>query len=272
MIHRADHKKNYLLVNNDTIRDSRLSFEARGLLVFMLTMNDQYEFSCRGLAFATGMNKNTINRITQELQQFGYIEFIDSRSKTGKFGSCEWVVHEKPCPVSADTVPCPKKPCTVKPCPVKRDGKEIPIERKTNIKNNQKKDKKEKVEQFSELIEPLSPELKETFYEFIEMRKAIKAPLTQKALDLAIKKAFKLADGDEQKVKAIVEQSITNSWRGFFPLKEDHTAPTAIPKTNRFGIDVQSVRAFAQEIDKKQAAGTFNADDYFKKLAAGGDK
>ncbi len=63
------------------------------------------------------------------------------------------------------------------------------------------------------------------------MRKAIKAPLTDRALSLAIKKAFDLAGGDEATVKAIVEQSILNSWKGVYALKDDdsrgkaYTAP-----------------------------------------------
>lgn len=64
-------------------------------------------------------------------------------------------------------------------------------------------------------------DLKETFIEFIKMRKSIKAPLTNKGLTLSINRAKSLADDDPTKMRLIVEQSIINSWRGLFPIRSD---------------------------------------------------
>lgn len=64
-------------------------------------------------------------------------------------------------------------------------------------------------------------ELINIFKEFIKMRKMIKAPLTNKALELSISKIHKLAPGDIEKQKEIVNQSVMNSWKGLFPLRED---------------------------------------------------
>lgn len=63
-------------------------------------------------------------------------------------------------------------------------------------------------------------ELRETFVEFIKMRKLIKKPLTDFALKKIINEAYKLANGDPDTIKAIVEQSIMNSWQGVFELKK----------------------------------------------------
>ena len=88
-------------------------------------------------------------------------------------------------------------------------------------------------------MKPLSPELKETFEEFIKMRKAIKAPMTAKALDLAIKKAEKLGGGDPDKMKAVIEQSIMNSWKGLFALKEpERPKPAPIKSTGNEFLDL----------------------------------
>ena len=58
---------------------------------------------------------------------------------------------------------------------------------------------------------------------FIEMRKKIKAPMTDKAVELAIRKLQVLATqgyspGD------VLEQSILNGWKGLFPVKEDYVS------------------------------------------------
>jgi len=56
--------------------------------------------------------------------------------------------------------------------------------------------------------------------DFKDFRKKIKAPLTDRAVDLLIAKLKTLA-GDNEEIKiAILEQSIMNGWKGVFALKE----------------------------------------------------
>lgn len=62
--------------------------------------------------------------------------------------------------------------------------------------------------------------LNQTFNDFIAMRKKIKAPLTDRAIDLAMKKLEDLSGGDNDKAVEILNQSIMNSWKGLFPLKQ----------------------------------------------------
>lgn len=50
-------------------------------------------------------------------------------------------------------------------------------------------------------------------------RKKIKAPLTERALDLALKKLEELAPGNTAAKVEIINQSIINGWKGLFPLK-----------------------------------------------------
>lgn len=67
-------------------------------------------------------------------------------------------------------------------------------------------------------------QLRNTIYEFIKMRKAIKAPMTSNALNLMLKKLDKLAPNDihcDIRIN-ILEQSIMNSWKGIFELKNEN--------------------------------------------------
>ena len=66
--------------------------------------------------------------------------------------------------------------------------------------------------------------LNNTFLDYMEMRKKIKAPMTDKAIQLAISKLNKLSNGNNDKAIKILEQSIMNSWKGLFELKEEKKA------------------------------------------------
>ncbi|MGB4466000.1 MAG: hypothetical protein WBI55_07780, partial [Eubacteriales bacterium] len=63
---------------------------------------------------------------------------------------------------------------------------------------------------------------------YVDMRKKIKKPMTDKAALLALKKLNELAPDDYEKQKAILNQSVFNSWQGLFPLKGGYDE-----KTNR---------------------------------------
>lgn len=100
----------------------------------------------------------------------------------------------------------------------------------TDINNTdiEKKEKKEKSKaenaktNFDVIVEDYTTnaELRTAIYEFIKMRKAIKSPMTDRALKQILNKLDTLASSDDQKIK-ILDQSIMNSWRGVFPLRED---------------------------------------------------
>lgn len=65
--------------------------------------------------------------------------------------------------------------------------------------------------------------LNKVFMDYLQMRKTIKKPATENAINLAISKLEKLANSDEEKIK-ILEQSILNSWQGLFELKNEKGA------------------------------------------------
>ena len=110
------------------------------------------------------------------------------------------------------------------------DGKGAYTERKTECiqsvyemytqdsigKNSKDKVSKGKVSYF-----PNDEKLDKTFADYVAMRKQIKKPLTDRAVELAIKKLNTLSDGDNDKAIKILEQSIMNSWQGLFELKDN---------------------------------------------------
>ena len=119
----------------------------------------------------------------------------------------------------------------------------IPIEDKlkdnntliNNTSNNIKIEKKEKKEtNFDKIINDYTSnnDLKETIYDFMRMRKTIKAAMTDRALKILLTKLNGLAENDAKKIE-ILEQSISNSWRGVFPINQTKTnSDNSISKKN----------------------------------------
>lgn len=82
-------------------------------------------------------------------------------------------------------------------------------EDKTNTKNNTK----ENISVFDS-----------TLNDFYDMRKKIRAPMTDRAKKILVNGLEKLAPNDESLQIEILEQSIVNSWKSVFPLKEPKKA------------------------------------------------
>lgn len=94
MIRRAEHNDNYMQISNDTVRDARLSFEARGFLVFILSMADDWSFSIKGLMAQTGLKRSVVLKLIGELRDAGYIYIKQETGKGGIFTAKTWEIYE----------------------------------------------------------------------------------------------------------------------------------------------------------------------------------
>ena len=103
--------------------------------------------------------------------------------------------------------------------------------------------KKKKSSEYDSILSSITNDLlKKTLYDFIEMRKVMKKPLTTRALELLIKKLNELATNDNDKI-LILEQSILNNWQGVFPLKDN--ASNSQP-TNEYSDVARAIQNQAQ--------------------------
>ncbi len=102
------------------------------------------------------------------------------------------------------------------------------IEKESRDKNlNTEKDKSKKEgakapkKKDAEVYYPNDEKLDQAFADYVEMRKKIKKPMTERAISLAMSKLHELSGGDNENAIRILEQSIMNSWLGLFPLQKD---------------------------------------------------
>lgn len=95
---RVRHQAHYTMIHNQTLRDASLSFKARGLLAYLLSLPDQTRVSREDLANYGTEGEYAIRTALQELVKAGYIEHERVQNNHGQWVT-ETVVRE--CPAAA---------------------------------------------------------------------------------------------------------------------------------------------------------------------------
>lgn len=93
---RKNNREKYTVVDNDIIRDERLTLKSFGLLVKLLSLPDNWEFSEKGLEaiFVDGIA--SIRSGLKDLEKFGYLKRNRVRDDKGRISNVEWIIFEKP--------------------------------------------------------------------------------------------------------------------------------------------------------------------------------
>lgn len=121
----------------------------------------------------------------------------------------------------------------------------IPVNKPSNINTDNKTDKKNNKKGFDLTVNEYTnnPEMKTAIFDFIEFRKAIKAPLTDRALTLCLNKLDKLANDDNTKI-AIINQSIERGWKGLFELHSNtsnyNKPASTVPNESDYNFEIGS--------------------------------
>ena len=90
-----------------------------------------------------------------------------------------------------------------------------------NINNNIVNIKKERKTSYDEILSGIADEeLKTLYLEYIKMRKLIKAPMTDRALQMLINKVNTLEPDSADNQKELLETAIMNNWKSVYPIKK----------------------------------------------------
>ena len=92
---RQKRKERFSIVDNKVIEDERLSFKARGLLIYMLSKPDDWKFYTEELAKRS--NKDGISAIKtalNEIEDAGYLTRKQGHKKNGQFTSQDWILTD----------------------------------------------------------------------------------------------------------------------------------------------------------------------------------
>ncbi len=78
-------EKNYCEIRNETIRDKRLSYRARGVLVRLLSNADGYKMTSVDLAGGGKEGRGAVLTALRELRRAGYLRVIRDRDRGGRW-------------------------------------------------------------------------------------------------------------------------------------------------------------------------------------------
>lgn len=106
-----DSSSPYKSMSRALFEDSTLSFEARGVMGYILVKPDDWNVRITDLRNAGGIGRDKTYRIIDELITAGYIKRVTERREDGTIGDTTYFVYEEPCPDKPDT----DKPESVKP-------------------------------------------------------------------------------------------------------------------------------------------------------------
>lgn len=88
-------KRDFTVMSNYHLRDRNLSLKAKGLLSFMLSLPDDWDYSLRGLVAICKESKDAIRSTLNELKLNYYLKIEPSRDENGKF-EYNYLIYEKP--------------------------------------------------------------------------------------------------------------------------------------------------------------------------------
>lgn len=99
MIIRAERKDKFTVVSNAALEDSRLSFRAKGILVFILSKPDKWQVSERHLAEQGPDGRSAVATALTELANAGYLRRTRTRQPDGTF-AWESMIFDEPQPTN----------------------------------------------------------------------------------------------------------------------------------------------------------------------------
>ena len=109
-------------VPNEWLRDSRLTFKARGLLSLVMSHTQGWSLSVNSLAAQNKEGRDSIRSAILELEQCGYLRRSQANSQ-GRFGDTTWTTLD-PADLPLTENPTTENPTTVNPTPKKNNLKE----------------------------------------------------------------------------------------------------------------------------------------------------
>ena len=94
-VFKINHQTGYTVMSNYHLRDKNLSYKAKGLLSFMLTLPKDWDYSVNGLVKLSKEGLKAVRSMLKELEENNYLIREKVRDEYGKF-DYEYNIYEKP--------------------------------------------------------------------------------------------------------------------------------------------------------------------------------
>lgn len=92
---RIEKNRNFTVMSNYHLRDKNISLKAKGLLSFMLSLPEEWDYSIKGLVSCLKENEKAVKSGLDELKEAGYLKINKVRNEKGLF-EYEYLIFEEP--------------------------------------------------------------------------------------------------------------------------------------------------------------------------------
>ena len=204
---RVKKNTNFTTINNEFIFNKNMTLKAKGLLTHLLALPNDWKLYVEEVEKWHKDGKRAIYSAFKELKENGYLEREQIR-KEGKIVGWDYIVYEKPIGSKLHIQNVDVENVEVQNEPLQNTNitKDLIV---TNTNNNK-----------MSFVYPLELDLDSWNYWKKFRKEQFKSSYKTIGEKAAIKKLLEISSNDKNLQKEIIKQSIENSWRGLFPLKE----------------------------------------------------
>ena len=103
------HKTSFVIVDSTPLKNPALSWQAKGLLAYLLTLPDNWVVVLDELGKHSSDSRYSLKKAFRELRDHGHATLEPVRDNDGKLAGREWHIHEQP-KVVAGLIPAPNNP------------------------------------------------------------------------------------------------------------------------------------------------------------------
>lgn len=114
-VFRVSKNRDFTVIANSVFKDRRLSAKAKGILVEMLSLPENWDYTLKGLTTLFSDRIDSIRQGIKELEENGYIVRERKRDARGRLGGMEYVIYETPEKAVENSAPEQSSPANAEP-------------------------------------------------------------------------------------------------------------------------------------------------------------
>lgn len=229
---RVHKTKDYTVMSNSHFREKEMSLKGKGLLSLMMSLPDDWDYSIAGLTTLSKDGKDSVMSALNELEKFGYLKRTRLTDEKGKFAGYDYDIFEHP----QRENPYAENPNTDKPN-TENPPQYITNQSSTKEQNTDLIEKKERkgkaaansfdllIEKYLETVDYFKAgEIKGLLQEWLKVRKAKRAAMTDKSIELNLQKLNATAAQSDMTVEDYLKEVIMRGWQAFYPINNTRSA------------------------------------------------
>ena len=202
---RVEKNREYVVMNNKFLRNKEMSLKAKGLLALCLSLPDTWDYSMNGLVAICKENITAVRSGLKELEEHGHLKINKHKNEKGHF-EYEYVIYEHP---YIENLPMDNQPV-----------ESLPVENHRQQSIEEESIEEENIDYSIYIDKGVNPSLIPLYNDYLEMRKSIQAPLTERGLKMLITRCMNLSEDNILVQRLMLENAIMNQWKNVYKPKE----------------------------------------------------